>query len=157
MNSNHINKKLDGVNSSKMSITYIWCLLMWVRKSPKKSFWFRSNHRRYSIKKGVLRNFAKFTGKHQCQSLFLIKLKASDLQLCLKRDSGTGVFLWILQNSEEHLFYGTTPDDCFCWFHLQLHIDCGYKIAVVLTYQLLIRTAFSILAKWCKNCTMQAS
>ena len=27
-------------------------------------------------KKGVLRNFAKFTGKHLCQSLFLIKLLA---------------------------------------------------------------------------------
>ena len=23
-----------------------------------------------SVKKGVLKNFAKFTGKHQCQSLF---------------------------------------------------------------------------------------
>ena len=31
-------------------------------------------------KKGVLRNFAKFTGKHLCQSLFLIKLQASGLQ-----------------------------------------------------------------------------
>ena len=28
-------------------------------------------------KKGVLRNFGKFTGKHLCQSLFLIKLQAS--------------------------------------------------------------------------------
>ena len=38
---------------------------------------FRSSHRRCSVKKGVLRNFAKFTGKHPCQSLFLIKLQAS--------------------------------------------------------------------------------
>ena len=30
----------------------------------------RSNHQRCSVKKGVLRNFAKFTGKHLCQSLF---------------------------------------------------------------------------------------
>ena len=29
-----------------------------------------SSHQRCSIKKGVLRNFAKFTGKHLCQSLF---------------------------------------------------------------------------------------
>ena len=28
------------------------------------------NHRMCSVKKGVLRNFAKFTGKHLCQSLF---------------------------------------------------------------------------------------
>ena len=27
---------------------------------------FRSNHRKCSIKKDVLRNFAKFTGKHVC-------------------------------------------------------------------------------------------
>ena len=30
----------------------------------------RSSHRRCSVKKGVLRNFAKFTGKHLCQTLF---------------------------------------------------------------------------------------
>ena len=30
----------------------------------------RSSHQRCSMKKGVLRNFAKFTGKHLCQSLF---------------------------------------------------------------------------------------
>ena len=33
-------------------------------------------------KKGALKNFAKFTGKHLCQSLFLNKV-----------DSDTGVFL----------------------------------------------------------------
>ena len=33
----------------------------------------RSSHHRCSVKKGVLRNFAKFTGKHQCQSLFFNK------------------------------------------------------------------------------------
>ena len=31
------------------------------------------------VKDAVLRNFAKFTGKHQFQSLFLIKLQASGL------------------------------------------------------------------------------
>ena len=45
----------------------------------------RSSQRRCSLRKGVQRNFAKFTRKHLCQSL-------------IKRDSGTGVFLWILQN-----------------------------------------------------------
>ena len=34
-----------------------------------------SNHLRCSIKKGVLKNFAKFTGKHLCRSLFLVKLQ----------------------------------------------------------------------------------
>ena len=35
----------------------------------------KSSHRKCSVKKGALRNFAKFTGKH------------------LRRDSGTGVSL----------------------------------------------------------------
>ena len=34
----------------------------------------RSSHQRCSIIKGVLRNFAKFTGKHLCQSLFFKRL-----------------------------------------------------------------------------------
>ena len=33
----------------------------------------RSIHRICSVRKGVLRNFAKFTGKHLCQSLFFKK------------------------------------------------------------------------------------
>ena len=46
----------------------------------------RSTHQMCSIEKGVLINFAKFTGKHLCQSLFL--------------------------NKVEDLFR-TPPDDCF--------------------------------------------
>ena len=42
---------------------------------------FRSNHRRCSLRKGVPRNFTKFTG----------------------------VFLWILRNFSEHLSYRTPP------------------------------------------------
>ena len=34
----------------------------------------RSSHRRVSVKKGILRNFANFTGKHLCQSLFFNKV-----------------------------------------------------------------------------------
>ena len=37
----------------------------------------RSSHWRCSVRKGVLRNFAKFTGKHLCQSLFLNKVAGS--------------------------------------------------------------------------------
>ena len=34
----------------------------------------RSSHQRWSVKKGVPRIFAKFTGKHLCQSLFFNKV-----------------------------------------------------------------------------------
>ena len=39
-----------------------------------KALHFRSSHRRCSVKKGVLKNFANFTGKHPRCSLFSIKL-----------------------------------------------------------------------------------
>ena len=39
---------------------------------------FRSNHPEVFCEKGVLRNFGKFTGKHLCQNLFLIKLQACE-------------------------------------------------------------------------------
>ena len=35
---------------------------------------YRSSQQRFSIEKGVLGNFIKFTGKHLCQSLFLNKV-----------------------------------------------------------------------------------
>ena len=46
----------------------------------------RSNRPEVFFKKGALRNFEKFTGRHLC------------LQLYYKRDFGTGGFLWILRN-----------------------------------------------------------
>ena len=54
----------------------------------------RSSHRRCSMKKGFLRNFAKFTGKHLCQSLFFNKVAG-------------------------HLFYRTPLGDCF-WLEKNL-------------------------------------
>ena len=42
-----------------------------VRVFPDKS---RSSHQRCSVKKVVLRNFAKFTRKHLCQSLSFNKV-----------------------------------------------------------------------------------
>ena len=48
---------------------------------------------RYSVKKGVLKNFANFYW-----NLFLVKLQAWRLATLLKRDSNTDVFLWNLRN-----------------------------------------------------------
>ena len=53
-------------------------------------------------KQGVLRNFAKFTGKHLCQSLFLNKVAGLRLlrKAFLERDSGTskGLLLSFYKN-----------------------------------------------------------
>ena len=53
----------------------------------------RSSHQRCSIKIGVLKNFAKFTGKHLCQSLFFNKVADGRLQLYEKGDSDTCVLV----------------------------------------------------------------
>ena len=42
----------------------------------------RSSHQRCSIIKDVLINFAKFTGKHLCQSLFLNKVASLRSMIC---------------------------------------------------------------------------
>ena len=62
--------------------------------------------KRYSEKKVFLKNFAKFTGKHLCRSLFLFKLQTA-------WDSSTGVFRWILRNFYKQLLYITPPGDSF--------------------------------------------
>ena len=44
----------------------------------------RSSHQRCSLRKGVLRNFAKFTRKHLCQSLFIDKVAGPRSSTLLK-------------------------------------------------------------------------
>ena len=46
---------------------------------------YRSSHQRCSMKKGVLRNFPKFTGKHLCHSLFLNKVAGLSPATLLKK------------------------------------------------------------------------
>ena len=49
---------------------YIFSFLLFCFRESK------SNHRKCSVKKSVLKNLANFTGKHLCWRLFLIKLQA---------------------------------------------------------------------------------
>ena len=81
------------------------------------------------FKIGVLKNFAVFTGKH-CSlrwGLSLIKLQA--FRPLLKRDSNTGVFLWILQTFWEQLFYRTpataASEGLYDWFFTGKCPDSG--------------------------------
>ena len=57
-----------------------WSALVDSNRKPKTSL-YRSSHQRCSMKKGVLRNFTKFTGKHLCQSLFFNKESLFQLTL----------------------------------------------------------------------------
>ena len=63
-----------------------------IQKLPEEMFY----------KMGALKNFSKFKRKHLIsESLLWLKF-----QVC-------GVFLWILQNFQERLFYRTPPRDYF--------------------------------------------
>ena len=69
---------------------------------------YRSSRPEVFCKGGVLEKFAKLTGKHLWPAT-----------LYQKRDSGTGVFLWVLQIFSEHLFLQNTSVGCFLidFFH----------------------------------------
>ena len=65
-------------------------------------------------KKGVFRNFASFTGRQLCWSLFLIELQTFRPAALLEIDSNTDVFLWNLQ---DHLIWSLrTPASEICSF-----------------------------------------
>ena len=83
-----------------------------------KVFWYRSSHQRCSVRKGVLRNFAKFTGKHLWLSLLFNKfaglrpatlLKKRLLHGCFSVNFSKFVRTPFLQNTSELLFL------LICW------------------------------------------
>ena len=86
-----------------------------------------------SIKKGVLKNFANFTGKRRCWSLFLIILQGLKPATFLKRDSNTGVFLW-KANFLEHLFWRTSANNCFCIMFFKVFSECKNIIFYVMCW-----------------------
>ena len=65
----------------------------------------RSSRSQIFFKIDVLKNFAKFTRKQPCWSLFLITLQAWKPATLLKGDSNTGVFLWIWRIFKKSCFY----------------------------------------------------
>ena len=62
-------------------------------KTKRKRSLCRSSRLEVLCKKDVHGNFAKFTGKHPCQSLFYNKVAGLNPATLLKRGSGTVVFL----------------------------------------------------------------
>ena len=84
-------KNLDTKKASKYNVI----LTRILKKSSEllADFLYRNSHQRCSIKIGVLKNFAKSTGKHLRQGLFFNKVAALSLATLLKKGSGTGVSL----------------------------------------------------------------
>ena len=58
--------------------------------------------------KGVVRNFAKFTGKHQCQSLFFDKV-AGDACNFIKKETLAQVFFCEFWEIYKNTFFYRTP------------------------------------------------
>ena len=65
---------------------------------PLKIFFREAVVQRCSVKKMFLEISQNSQENNLARISFLIKLQAPDLQLLKKSDSGTSVFMWILQN-----------------------------------------------------------
>ena len=69
---------LQIINGSEMYLSYIWKIV-----AQTTGLQFRSSRPEVFCKKGVLRNFTKFTEKHLARVSFLKKLQASGLRWLL--------------------------------------------------------------------------
>ena len=99
-NSQFLENFFIGQNLKFVHMTHFFLqlLIYWLVFEVSEAVSRRSSRPELLYTKGALKNFAKFIGKHLCQSFFLIMLHTLGLELYLKRDSGTSVFLWILWN-----------------------------------------------------------
>ena len=80
---------------------------------------FRSSCMQMFFKTGFARNFAIFTGKHLCWSLFLIK--ENFISTFSQRDFNTGDFCPVkIVKFFEHLFLWSISGGCFCQFDKEL-------------------------------------
>ena len=102
----------DAIDHSKdVTLTFLHWLLIIIYLLLK--FW---HSRRSRIHKQPPELFL------QILLILLPVLKAFRPVTLLKRDSYTGVFLWNLRNSEEHLFWKQL-NDCFCVLITSSYID----------------------------------
>ena len=83
---------------------------------------YRSSHKGCSVRKGVLRNFAKFTGKHLCHNLFLNKVWGLRPATLLK-ERLTHLFSCEFCRIFKNCFSYKTPlADCFCRYLLDVNL-----------------------------------
>ena len=73
----------------------------------------RSSHHRCSVRKGVLRNFAKFKGKHLCQVLFYNKVAGPEPATLLKKRLWHKCFPMNFAKFLRIPFHRTPLNDCF--------------------------------------------
>ena len=96
----------------------------------------RSSHQRCSVKKGVLKNFGKFTGRHLCQSLFFNKFLRTPFS---QNTSGRLLLRIMMQKIKQNSF------DSF--------ITNIYHLSLSLTLQCLVSTKMTHILK--QTCSFQ--
>ena len=99
----------------------------------------RSSHLRCFVRKGVLRNFAKFTGKHLCQSLFFKKVAGLKPATLLKKRLGHMNFAKVLrtpflQNTSGRLLLDTAVSKQLK-LHRSSHPRCSVKKSVLKNFE----------------------
>ena len=96
-------KKQEKTNKFLKNLPHLRHQLL--QKQPQEVFY----------RKRCFKNFTKFTGKHQCQSLFFNKvtgLRSEDLTF-IKKETLAQVFSVIFSKFLKQPLYRTPPDDCF--------------------------------------------
>ena len=66
----------DNVDQARSCPLFIGLFVVFIKGEQNQSTQHlcRRSHQRCSVRKGIQRNFKKFTGKHLCQSLFFNKV-----------------------------------------------------------------------------------
>ena len=82
--------------------------MFYTRKERKTKEVSEAVHSEVFCEKGVFRSFAKFTGKHLCQSLFLINFQASTCNFT-KNETLTQVFSCEFCKISKNMFSYRTP------------------------------------------------
>ena len=101
--------------SLKLRVLFLCCYFVKTEKTRSAGIeLFRSSHQWSSVKKGVLGNFAKFTGKPLCQSLFFNKVAGLRPEILFKKEALPQAFSWEFCEIFKNTFLYRRPlDDCF--------------------------------------------
>ena len=116
INSFHCTKTEEILHGKLQFLCIISCHTYFFEK---QKFYVRSSQRRCSVKKDVLRNFAKFTGKHLYRSLFFNKV--AGLSNFIEKEALAQVFSCefseISNNTffTEHLLATASETSCMKW------------------------------------------
>ena len=101
---------------SMLFICWGYALTNFIRPPGKDLWQFRGGHLRCSIKKIILKNFTRFTGKQMCWSLLFNKVSGQRLKTLLKKRLQHRCFLANFAKFLRTLFLQNTPGQLLLTF-----------------------------------------